>query len=334
MRSTSVRVLSGDIGATKTRLAVVDVNGGRVHIELEATYPSRGYGDFDDLLGTFLSGIEAPWHSAFGIAGPVQGRMVRTTNLPWHIDADALKNRFGFASCTLLNDLEATACGLPALGAEDLLTLQAGEPGACGNAAIIAAGTGLGEAGLYWDGQRYRPFATEGGHASFSPSDELDVALLRHLQQRYGHVSWERVVSGMGLLNLHGFLRAHRRSGVPSWLSEQMTAGDAAAAISRAALSGRDEICVEALDWFVRLYGAEAGNLALKVMSRGGLYLGGGIAPKILPRLREGAFLTAFLDKGRMRPVLEAMTVEVILNDRSALYGPALRAAELAKEDL
>lgn len=327
MQSTSVRVLSGDIGATKTHLAVVEVSGAQLRIEREASYPSRDYAGFDTLLDEFLFGAEKPDHAAFGVAGPVQGRQARTTNLSWHIDADALQKRFGFACCTLLNDLEATACGLPALGAEDLLTLQAGAPDACGNAAVIAAGTGLGEAGLYWDGEGHRPFATEGGHVSFSPSNEMDVALLRHLQQQYSHVSWERVVSGMGLVSLHEFLSIYRQTAVPQWLAEQMRGGDVAAAISRAALSGSDDICLEALDWFARLYGAEAGNLALKVMSRGGLYLGGGIAPKILPVLQEGSFLDAFLDKGRMRPLLEAMPVKVILNDRAALYGPALRAA-------
>jgi glucokinase len=327
MQSTSVRVLSGDIGATKTRLAVVEVSGTQLRIEREVSYPSRDYASFDILLGEFLSGNEIPDHASFGIAGPVQGRGAQTTNLPWHIDADALQERFGFSSCTLLNDLEATACGLPALDAEDLLILQSGAPDACGNTAVIAAGTGLGEAGLYWDGQSHRPFATEGGHASFSPSNEMDIALLRQLQQQYNHVSWERVVSGMGLVSLYEFLALYRQATVPQWLVELMRSGDAAAAISQAALSGRDDICLEALNWFVRLYGAEAGNLALKVMSRSGLYLGGGIAPKILPLLQEGGFLDAFLDKGRMRPLLEAMPVKVILNDRAALYGPALRAA-------
>lgn len=334
MQSTSVRVLSGDIGATKTRLAVVDVSGIQPRIEREVTYPSRSYASFDTLLGEFLSGNEKPSFAAFGIAGPVQGREARTTNLPWHIDADALQSRFGFARCTLLNDLEAIAWGLPALGAEDLLTLQVGVPDACGNAAVIAAGTGLGEAGLYWDGEAHRPFATEGGHSSFSPSNEMDIALMRYLQQRYSHVSWERVVSGMGLLSVHEFLSVYRQVAVPQWLSEQMRSGDAAAAISQAALSGQDDICLEALTWFVRLYGAEAGNLALKVMSRGGLYLGGGIAPKILPLLQEDGFLDAFLDKGRMRPLLEAMPVRVILNDCTALYGSALRALSTEKPAL
>ncbi|MDO8263642.1 MAG: glucokinase [Gallionella sp.] len=325
-----MNILAGDIGGTKTLLAVIKVNGTQVRVVHEAAYPSRNYATFEALLGDFLSGIETPSHAALGIAGPVQGRVVQTTNLPWRIDADALQQQFGFAHCTLLNDLEATAYGLPALGADDLLTLQTGAPDASGNAAVIAAGTGLGEAGLFWDGQHHCPFATEGGHASFSPGDELEIAFLRHLQQQHRHVSWERVVSGMGILSMHEFLRPHRHVAAPQWLAEEMRNGDAAASIAAAALSGRDEICVETLARFVSLYGAEAGNLALKVMSRGGLYLGGGIAPKILPLLQKGTFLDAFLNKGRMRPLLEAMPVKVILNDRAALFGSALRAAQLA----
>jgi len=322
--------LAGDIGGTKTRLAIVTVAGTQVNIVREANYPSQDYARFETLLGEFLEGCDIPCSAAFGVAGPVQGRVVQTTNLPWRIDAEALQRQFGFARCSLLNDLEATACGLPALGAEDLLTLQAGAAGATGNLAVIAAGTGLGEAGLYWDGSHHQPFATEGGHASFAPGNTLEFALLRHLQQPFGHVSWERVVSGMGLRDMHEFLCQYRHTPAPDWLVEEMQAGDAGAAISRAAQHGRDEICVETLNWFVRLYGAEAGNLALKIMSRGGLYLGGGIAPKILPLLQSGAFLQAFLDKGRMRSLLEAMPVKVILNDRAALYGPALRAAQPA----
>lgn len=328
MQSKPIRVLSGDIGGTKTRLAVITVDGTQLRTERERGYASRDYAVFDELLGDFLQGSDIPGRAAFGIAGPVQGRVVQTTNLPWRIDADALQKRFGFGLCTLLNDLEATASGLPALGAEDLLTLHAGAPHASGNAAVIAAGTGLGEAGLFWDGQQYHPFATEGGHTSFSPGNDLEVALLRYLQQRYEHVSWERIVSGPGLVSLHEFLCHHRRAPLPDWLQHEMQQGDAAAAIANAALSERDELCAEALDWFVRLYGAEAGNLALKVMSRGGLYLGGGIAPKILPHLQNGAFLNAFFNKGRMRPLLEAMPVKVILNDRAALYGPALHVSK------
>jgi glucokinase len=321
-----IKVLSGDIGGTKTRLAIANVVGTKVHIEHEASFSSQSYDTFDALLGEFLTGIKAPDSSAFGVAGPVQGRVVQTTNLPWFIDADALQRCFGLKHCALLNDLEATACGLPALVDEDLLTLQAGSPDAEGNRAVIAAGTGLGEAGLFWNGTLHQPFATEGGHASFAPSNTLEFALLRSLQQQYQHVSWERVVSGMGIADLHAFLRQYRSIAAPDWLQVEMAAGDAAAAISNAAL--RDAICAETMRLFVRLYGAEAGNLALKLMSRGGIYIGGGIAPKILPLLQSGEFMESFLNKGRMRPLLEAMPVKVILNDRAALYGPALRAAE------
>lgn len=320
--------LAGDIGGTKTRLAIAGVDGSRVNVGRETEYPSRDFASFEALLADFLSGTQTPSHAVFGIAGPVLNGAVLTTNLPWFIEADVLKQRFGFKACDLLNDLEATAYGLPALAAEDLMVLQQGDPDACGNSAVIAAGTGLGEAGLYWDGQHHHPFATEGGHASFSPQNELEFALLRHLQLRHVHVSWERIVSGMGLRDLHDFLRIYRKSVAPEWLENEMQAGDAVAAISRAALAESDDICIETLDVFVRLYGAEAGNLALKTMSRGGFYVGGGIAPKILPLLRRDIFMQAFLSKGRMRPLLEAMPVRVILNDRAALYGPALRAAQ------
>jgi glucokinase len=329
MQSIPTRILSGDIGGTKTRLAIIAVDGARFHIEREQTYASRDYAVFEELLGEFLQGSDIPARAAFGIAGPVQGRVVQTTNLPWRIDADALQNRFGFDHCTLLNDLEATALGLPTLREEDLLILHTGASNASGNAAIIAAGTGLGEAGLFWDGQRYQPFATEGGHASFSPGNDMEIALLRYLQQRHEHVSWERIVSGPGLINLHEFLCQYRGVPLPDWLQHEMRQGDAAAAIANAALNERDDLCVETLDWFVRLYGAEAGNFALKIMSHGGLYLGGGIAPKILPRLQNEIFLNAFFNKGRMRPLLEAMPIKLIMNDRAALYGAALQVLKV-----
>ncbi|MDX8379046.1 MAG: glucokinase [Gallionella sp.] len=321
------QILTGDIGGTKTRLATVEVSGVQVRVIREISYISRDFATFELLLADFLSATEAS-HAAFGVAGPVLGRVVQTTNLPWQIDADALQRQFGFVKCILLNDLEATAWGLSALNDEDLLTLQVGSENAIGNAAVIAAGTGLGEAGLYWDGIQYQPFATEGGHASFSPSNEMEMALLIYLKKQHPHVSWERVVSGMGLLSLHEFICQYRQLTVPDWLVDEMRSTDAAAAISKAALAARDEASVITLQYFVRLYAAEAANLALKVMSRGGLYIGGGIAPKILPLLQDDRFLAAFLNKGRMRPLLEAMPVKVILNDRAALYGPALLAAK------
>ncbi len=311
-------VLAGDIGGTKTRLAIAEVSGSQVRLDVEESYASREHSSLESLLGDFLRGKAAPMRAAFGVAGPVDGRSVDVTNLPWRIHADQLMKRYGFASCALLNDLEATAAGLPALCEGDLLTLQEGNAGATGNAAVIAPGTGLGEAGLFWDGKSHRPFATEGGHASFSPESGLEMDLLRHLKARYGHVSWERVVSGEGLVNIHDFLRIN----LPDSPARD------AAAISQAALDGSDATCVKALECFVRLLGAEAGNLALKVMSRAGIYLGGGIPPRIVPALKSGAFLEAFLDKGRMRHLLEKMPVRVIMNDRAALYGAALRAAE------
>lgn len=322
------KVLVGDIGGTKTRLAIAQVEGDRVRLEHEAVRMSRDYASLESMLAEFMAGMRAPECAAFGIAGPVLDGKVHTTNLPWFIDAGMLKLRFDFQECLLFNDLEAIAYGLPALAPRDMLTLQEGAPDIPGNAAIIAAGTGLGEAGLCREGSRHIPFATEGGHASFSPQDELELELLRYLQRRHGHVSWERVVSGMGLVALHDFLCIHRDAPAPSWLAQEMKKGDAAA-ISKAALEGSDEICVETMERFVRLYGAEAGNLALKTLSRGGMYVGGGIAPRILPLLQSGGFIEAFLAKGRMRPLLEAMPVRVILNDRVALYGPALCAAGL-----
>jgi glucokinase len=323
-------VLAGDIGGTKTRLALVKVQGTSVSIQRECSYPSQAHAQFDELLGYFLQDSDTHIHAALGIAGPIKGRVVSTTNLPWYIDADALQQRFGLRSCNLLNDLEATACGLPALRENDLLTLQAGTVDAVGNQAVIAAGTGLGEAGLYWDGHQHRPFATEGGHASFTPSNQLEFDLLVHLQQQFQHVSWERVVSGMGIVSIYEFLCIYRNTQAQGDLPAQMRAGDAAAVIAQAALQDSDALCGETMLCFVRLYGAEAGNVALKMMSRGGLFIGGGIAPKILPLLQDGEFLNAFLNKGRMRHLLEAMTIKVILNDRAALYGPALYAAATA----
>jgi len=325
-------ILVGDIGGTKTRLAVARVDGVAVAVELlhEATYVSRDYNQFADLVVAFLARVDAPRYAVFGVAGQVMGRVAQTTNLPWRIDADALQRQFGFTHCSLLNDLAATAKSLPALSADDLFNLQTGELDAAGNRAVIAAGTGLGEAGLFWDGDAHQVFATEGGHASFAPENDLEVALLQYLQQQYDHVSWERVVSGMGLRDLYQFLCQYRQCVAPAWLAEEMREGDAGEVISKAALNERDEICVETLNCFVKLYGAEAGNLALKTMSRGGLYIGGGIAPKILPMLKQGGFIDAFLNKGRMRSLLEAMPVNVILNDRAALIGAALYGAQSA----
>jgi glucokinase len=327
MGNNTRRVLSGDIGGTKTRLAVFDVTGNNLDCVVERTFPSGDYPALSDIIEAFLdAGETRPEAACFGIAGPVRGDVVDVTNLPWRISAAEIAARFDIPRVALLNDLEANAWGLRVLGENDLHSLSAGRVNPAGNAAIIAAGTGLGEAGLYRVGEHYRPFATEGGHTGFGPGSELEIELLRFLRERYGHVSWERVVSGPGLVNIHEFLAQYRGQVVPDWLKDDMQGTDPAAAISRAAQSGSDELCVESLDLFVHLYGVEAGNLALKMMASGGIYLGGGIAPKILDQLERGAFLAAFCDKGRMQHLLEQMPVQVILNDRTALYGPAVFA--------
>ena len=323
-----MEVLAGDIGGTKTRLALFGVEGNRLEAQVEHTYVSKEYPSLDEIVATFLEVSHKHCdHACFGIAGPVKEGKSKTTNLPWRVDAAGIRNAFGFKNVSLLNDLEANAWGITALSDRDFFTLNAGGPNACGNRAVIAAGTGLGEAGLYWDGHRHRPFASEGGHTDFSPGNDLELELFKFLAQRFGHVSWERVLSGPGLANLYEFLLKHRQSASPQWLAKEMQTSDPAATISNAALSGRDPICVEALDLFVHLYGTEAGNHALKIMATGGVFLGGGIAPKILEKLKQRTFMDAFCAKGRMANLLRDMPVQVILNERTALYGPALFAA-------
>ena len=323
-----MRVLAGDIGGTKTRLAVFDVHGTRLETLREQSYPSGSYSGLEDIVQDFLGGTRADCRQAcFGIAGPVRDGRAQATNLPWIVEEQTMATLFGFQRVVLINDLEANAWGIGALNEDDVCPLNSGNPDAAGNACIISAGTGLGEAGLYWDGQRHWPFACEGGHASFSPSSDLEIALLKYLRERFGHASWERVLSGRGLVNVHDFLRTHKDVPTPSWLREEMSTGDPAAAISRAAIDDRDALCAEALDLSIYLYGAEAANLALKIMATGGVYLGGGIGPKNLERLKGPKFMQGFLAKGRMQPLLAAMPVKIILNDRTALYGPALYLA-------
>ncbi len=323
-----MRVLAGDIGGTKTRLAVFDVVGTQLEGVIERTYASRDYASLEEIVQAFVTetGTNAP-HACFGIAGPVRGGRSETTNLHWVVDATEMGSQLGIGSVSLLNDLEATGWGISALAEDDFHVLSDGADDAAGNRTVIAAGTGLGEAGLYWDGTSHRPFGSEGGHADFSPSNQLEFSLMEFLAQRYGRVSWERVVSGPGLTNLYEFLLAQRKAHPPDWLAEEMLSGDPSAVISSVALAAKDAICVEALDLFVKLYGAEAGNHALKLMATGGVYIGGGIAPKIIEWLQAPGFLEAFWSKGRMERLMRSMPVKVILNDRAALYGPAVYVA-------
>ena len=321
-------ILGGDIGGTHTRLALFDDEGRRAADGVKREYPSREHASLDVIVRQFVSetGVR-PGAACFGVAGPVRNGRCVATNLPWIVDAEELGRELG-ARTWVINDLEAMAWGLGALRRDELAELSPGAPGAVGNAAVVAAGTGLGEAGLYWDGRQHQPFASEGGHASFAPADDVEVELLRWLQGRFGqHVSWERVVSGPGLVSLYEFLRDSGRGEEPSWLAEAIRTGDPGAVIAAAALEGRSPLASDALHRFVSLYGREAANFALKVMAIGGVYLGGGIAPRILPKLRDGTFLAGFLDKGRMRPLLEAMPVRVVLNDQAGLLGAGRCAA-------
>ena len=321
-------ILAGDIGGTTSRLACFDASGGRLRRTSARDYSSRDYAGLDaiarEFIGTHGASID---HAAFGIAGPVRAGTVATTNLPWTVDAAKLSASLGIAAVSLLNDVEASVHGIAALQPGDFAVLNAGDASARGNLAVIAAGTGLGEAGAVWDRGRLVPFACEGGHADFAPRDPVEMELLEQLRQRFGHVSWERVVSGPGLCNIYAFLRDSGRGTELRRVRERMHDGDAAAAIAQAAIAGQCELCRQALDRFVSLYAAEAGNLALKVLATGGVYLGGGIAPKILDALTGPAFMRSFPVKGRMQALLEAMPVRVVLNDDAALLGAARYAA-------
>lgn len=321
-------ILAGDIGGTSARLALCEVKNRRGVLAVERTYRSQDYGGLNEIAKVFAGSNGHTISAAcFGIAGPVQDGRVVTPNLPWVVDARELARDLKVPSVRLLNDLEANAYGIAALDAQDFVTLNPGAPGATGNAAVISVGTGLGEAGLFWNGETHLPFACEGGHADFAPRNALEAELMLWLQARHGRISYERVLSGPGLLNIYEFLRDTGKGAEAPELREALRQGDGPAAISAAGLEGRDALCVKALDLFVSLYGAEAGNLALKVMATGGVYIGGGIAPKILKKLQAPAFLEAFADKGRMRPLLEAMPVKVITKDTAALLGAARVAA-------
>ncbi len=326
-------ILAGDIGGTHTRLAFFEERGGRLIPVAEGTFASREHASLEAVLGKFLASHPLPiTYACFGIAGPVRHGRCDATNLPWMVDSSLVAHELGLGRVGLINDLEANAWGIAVLEAADFAVLNEGSSDASGNAAIISAGTGLGEAVLYWDSKQHRPFATEGGHADFAPRNHLEMELLDYLLKQFQRVSYERVVSGPGLLNIYRFLRDSDRGEEPPWLAEQMRQEDPSAVIAQAALGGKSELCAQVLDLFVSLYGAEAGNLALKVLATGGVYLGGGIAPKIIGKLKDPLFLNAFTAKGRMKPLLQAMPVRVILNDKTALLGAARFATLCAPE--
>jgi glucokinase len=317
-------ILAGDIGGTNARLAFFNFEEGRFALISATVFPSREYSGLDQIVAEFLSTSDVhPDRACFGIAGPVRSGRVETSNLPWVVDSEPLANELHLDKVSLINDLEANAWGIADLDLKDAVALNQVKGNPAGNQAVIAAGTGLGEAGMYWDGTHHQVFASEGGHTDFAPRNELEVELFRYLNTQYGHVSYERILSGPGLLNVFHFLRDTGRGTEPKWLTAEMLHSDPAAAISQAATDGKCALCEQAVDIFVSVYAAEAGNLALKVMATGGVFLGGGIAPKMLPKLSGPLFMHAFAAKGRMQPLLESIPVRVITNDKTALLGAA-----------
>jgi glucokinase len=305
------------------------VRGEKLHVESSRTFQSRRYSGLTPVLEEFLEESRHPVDAAcFGIAGPVVDSKVKTPNLPWLVDSAEVSHALKLDGVTLLNDLEAAAYGIFSLENDEFCSLNEGAMRHAGNKALIAAGTGLGQAILYDDGRRFRPMASEGGHGDFAPRSELEIELLRYLIGRFEHVSYERVVSGPGLFNIYRFLKEGRGLEEPNWLAQRIAEGDdPSAEVTKAALANEAEICVRALDLFVSIYGAEAGNLALRAKSVRGLYIGGGIAPKILAKLKDGTFMRAFIDKGRYADFNTAIPVQVVLNQEAPLRGAAYYAA-------
>ena len=323
-------ILAGDVGGTKVHLALFDFIDGNLKNARDKQFPAREYAGLEAIVREFLV-TEKVTAACFGVPGPVRDGRLRLTNLPWTLDRRELARDLKIDHVFLINDLEASGYGIAELDAEQIYTLNEGDARQVGNRALISAGTGLGEGFIIWDGRNYVPYPSEGGHADFAPRNRDEFDLLRFLRNKYnGRISYERVVSGMGLTNIYEFLREVRGLEEPAWLAERMTHEDPNAVITESALKAKSEICEKALDMFVSAYGAEAGNLALKLMSVGGLYVGGGIAPRILEKLKDGTFMKAFTDKGRLSQLLVNTPVRVILENRTALIGAAAYAEQLA----
>ncbi len=319
-------ILAGEIGATNTRLAAFETEGNRLQLVVEKIYASQSRAGLPEILTEFIRTEGIPVDSAcFGVAGPVRGGRCKISNLAWTLDAKELATQLKLSSVGLLNDLEAYAYGIDALGDSEFVTLNEGSEEAEGNRAVVSARTGLGVAGMYWDGRRHRPFACEGGHTDFAPRNDLESKLLSYLKTRDGgRISYERIVSGPGIKNIYDFLRDSRTAEEPDWLKKEISeAPDPPAAISRLALESKAPICEQALSIFVSVYGAQTGNCALTFMSTGGIFIGGSIAAKILPKMKEPIFMEAFLDKGRMAHLLKDMPVKIVLNDDAGILGAA-----------
>ncbi len=326
-------LLVGDIGGTKTELAVYASVTALTTPIANDIFPSKNYGGLEEIVREFLTknNLQVD-RAAFGVAGPIVAEKATITNLPWIIEAEQLKEDLKLKSVLLMNDLEFIASAVPFLQASELATLNSGTPATSGPLAVIAPGTGLGEAFLTWNGQNYIAHTSEGGHADFAPTDELQIGLLRYLQARLDHVSYEWVCSGRGMPNIYAYLKESNYAPEPSWLTEQLAqAKDQNAIITQAALdkTAPDPLCLATIKTFVSVLAAEAGNLALKILSTGGLYIGGGIPRHLLPFLQDASFMTTFLDKGRLATSLKPMPVHVILNAKVGLLGAAYRGFAL-----
>ncbi len=321
----SITILAADIGGTKTNIALYQSDRNGLSVLNQKRYVSKDYPSLSAIVHDFSSGT-LPARISAAVAGPVVNGKSKLTNLPWVLDSEAMSKEMN-VPVHFINDLEATAYGLAGLGKDELATLAAGDPEAKGNIAIIAPGTGLGEAGLFWDGQAYHPFATEGGHSDFAPRTEKDVQLFYALQKQFGHVSWERLVSGMGIKNIFNCLVKSRKEPIPEWLSQRLEEEDPAAVISECALKHTDLLCAETMELFVRYLATEASSLVLKLMATGGLFLAGGIPPKILPLLQSDNWTKNFDNNGRMHELSDRVPVHVVLNDKMALQGAAYYGA-------
>lgn len=330
-------ILAGDVGGTKVHLALYSFEEGRLKPMRDQKFPAHEYASLDDVVKKFIGECNATTDdviaACFGCPGPVRDGHLKLTNLPWELDTRELVKSLCIPHISLINDLEANGYGIPELAPDKIFTLHPGDPKATGHAGLMAAGTGLGEAMLIWDGKKHRPIPSEGGHCDFAARTNREIALLEYLRSILnGRVSWERVVSGIGIKNIYAFLRDVEKINEPGWLHDRMKTEDPNAVIGECAENGSSSLCFETMKIFTAAYGAEAGNIALKVLATGGMYLGGGIAPKILKTLQNGAFVQAFLDKGRLSPLLQSIPVRVILDDSCALLGAAAYAEARASE--
>ncbi len=333
----STNILAGDLGGTKTNLAVFSIEKGTGSPLAEATFHSRDYDNIESIIRAFLAGRKDRIDAAFlGVAGPVVDGRAKITNLDWQLTEEQIKSQCNLSRVVLMNDLVATANAIPCLKANDLHTINEGQPVVGGAMAVIAPGTGLGEAFLVKAGNRYRAFSSEGGHTDFAPTTSIEQELLAFLQQRLGHVSYEQVCSGMGLPNIYDFYKQRGAAPEEAWIAEQLAAADdPTPVIVNGALAAMPcGLCRAALETFVAVLGAEAGNLALKVLATGGVYLGGGMPPRILEVLAEdNKFMDAFAGKGRMSELLAAIPVRVITNPQAALLGAAAYGLQPERED-